>query len=43
MTAQTSTAVVPDCDDPEAPAWDIAGISSFGGKVTAVAASAASE
>lgn len=35
LTAQTSTAIVPDCTNPESPAWDIAGISSFGGKITA--------
>jgi hypothetical protein len=34
LTAQTSTAIVPDCNNPEAPAWDIAGISSIGGKIT---------
>jgi hypothetical protein len=33
ITAQTSTAIVPDCNNPEAPAWDVAGISSFGGKI----------
>jgi hypothetical protein len=26
--AATSTAIIPDCDDPEAPAWEIAGITS---------------
>jgi Phage tail tube protein len=26
--AATSNAVIPDCDDPEAPAWEIAGVSS---------------
>lgn len=34
LTAQTSTATVPDCTNPETPAWDITGISSFGGQVT---------
>jgi hypothetical protein len=34
MTAQTSTAKVPDCDDPTAPGWTIAGISTLGGKLT---------
>lgn len=34
LTGQTSTAVVPDCTDPEAVAWDIAGVSSLGGQVT---------
>lgn len=34
LTAQTSTALVPDCDNPEAPAWDLSGISSLGGKLT---------
>lgn len=35
LTAQTSTALVPDCDNPTAPAWDLAGISAISGKITA--------
>jgi hypothetical protein len=26
--ASTSTAIIPDCDDPEAPAWEIAGVTA---------------
>jgi hypothetical protein len=34
MSAQTSTAKVPPCNNPTAPAWNIAGITTLGGKVT---------
>jgi hypothetical protein len=34
LKAQSSTAIVPDCDDPEAPSWDISGISSLGVQIT---------
>lgn len=34
MTAQTSTAKVPPCNNPTAPAWNIAGITTLGGKLT---------
>jgi hypothetical protein len=40
-SAQTSTATVPDCDDPEAAAWDLAGVSalSFQFSLSGIAAS----
>lgn len=32
--AASSTIVVPDCDDPDAPAWEIAGVTSMSWSVT---------
>ena len=34
LTAQTSDVNVPDCDNPEAPAWVQRGVTSFSGQVT---------
>lgn len=34
MTASTSTATLPDCDDPEAPAWEETGVNALAGEVT---------
>lgn len=33
MNASTSSASVPDCDDPEAPAWDEVGVDSLSGQI----------
>jgi hypothetical protein len=42
ITAQTTSATVPDCTDPEAATWDVNGVSSLGGQVT-ISGVAASE
>ena len=34
LTAQTSTGLVPDCNNPEGASWDVSGVSSKGGKIT---------
>lgn len=33
-TAATSSAVVPDCDDPEAPSWELSGVTSLSSEVS---------
>lgn len=34
LTASTNTTLIPDCDDPEAPAWEAKDISSLAGQAT---------
>lgn len=34
FTAQTNSTLVPDCDDPEAPAWEAKDVSSLAAQVT---------